>query len=59
MCSQILEDGESKDKGGGSGKRPVENTKAESEKAATRKNKHKKVRKMNIVFDRKLKLKSL
>ena len=51
MCSQILEDGESKDKGGGLGKRPVENTKSEREKAATRKNKHKKVRKMNIGFD--------
>ena len=74
MCSQILEGGESKDKGGGSGKRPVENTKAEREKEVRRTeanmkrskkglsnfvNKHKKVRKMNIVFDRKFKLKSL
>jgi hypothetical protein len=32
-------------------KRPVENTKAERDNAATRKNKHKKVRKMNIGFD--------
>ena len=70
MCSQILEDGESKDKGVGSGKRPVENIKAEREKAATRieanmkrskkglsnfVNNHKKVREMNIVFDRKFK----
>ena len=59
MCSQILEDGESEDKGVGSGKRSVENTKAERQKAAMRMNKHKKVKKMNTVFDIKLKLKSL
>ena len=74
MCSQIFEGGGSADKGVGLGKRPVENTQAERDKAAMRKeanmkrskkglsnfsNKQSKVSIMNIVFDRKMKTRSL